>query len=268
MTTKFRSPILSHKLTRNEDTKRQAKSITKLSLYNSTTSRFNMSACICIVLNNNNAGVFLDNTSNLITLRNFFARSYCIFVLTDNIDDSIVKNINLLEYSAVIPVNNNKLYMNSYLSIVMQNKDLFDIMIVLDPLIALRTPINISSLESLTRSDWDVLFANQSYKYYDIESLINKDTNIYEQIFENDDHKKIYVKKHQRHIPRDEGFISVKSAFGGFAVYKVSILDAKTLYTDNTHVGFNLSISEKTNNMFIDTNMVLQTSEENAYLYI
>jgi hypothetical protein len=130
----------------------------------------------------------------------------------------------------------------------------------------LDTPIKISSLNCFKRvSEWNVIFANQSYKYYDIDNLLTSDTKPYHE--EEDAEKKKVIKATlQYHIPSDVDPIPVSSAYGGLAIYKVTSLIPTAFYKTDGHKSFNILVNEK--KMFIWPSLVLETPLSLALFYM
>jgi hypothetical protein len=109
------------------------------------------------------------------------------------------------------------------------------------------------------------MFANQTYKYYDIESLVDDKKQVYR--IDDMEVKQKKIKQYQVHIPKNSGLIPVNSAFGGFAVYKTSVLDTGNKYTTDNHISFNLNISKAYSKMFIDSSFIIETNPNNSFLY-
>lgn len=228
-----------------------------------------LNACICVVFEKSQeySKTVLDN---LIIFRNFFKKTYILVVWATPLNN-LFYELKKIPHCMVIQIDptSGVLYRNTYTSFVLKNKHIFNIMVLIDPNIILKYKPSIELLKRFKNDkidSWDVLFANQSYKYYDIESLISNFCNI--QDVTSETNKREFIKKHQTHIPRDSGLIEVKSAYGGLAFYKTYLLDGSTTYSDNTHISFNISLSKKTKKMFIDSDMVVETCEDNAFLYI
>jgi hypothetical protein len=240
-----------------------------LDINNNPNAELHFSACICVIFEKTQT-YSQDVFKNLAKFRDFFIKNYIVIVWTTE-RNALFYELKKIPFSTIIEVEkkDNILYRNAYMTFISKNKHIFDMMVLIDPNITLRNPISIEILKQLKKDNvdtWDVLFANHSYKYYDIESLISSFSNI--QDVNNETEKKEFIKKHQVHIPRNSGLIEVKSAYGGLAFYKINLFDNTTFYTDNTHVSLNLSLCKKTSKMFIDSDMVITTSEENAFLYI
>jgi hypothetical protein len=125
---------------------------------------------------------------------------------------------------------------------------------------------------------WDAVFANQSYRYYDIWSLRNE--NVEEDCFEqlkNGKTRQDAIFIHQTHIPRNTGLIPVKSAFGGLGVYKIPSIDSNCRFYGTVkesgasifeHVPLNLYLTGKGCKLFIDSGMVLLTPPSFSKYYV
>jgi hypothetical protein len=221
---------------------------------------FPVNACICTLLKNDEEN-FSSIITNIRSLQKYFSKSFVVFV-ESNSTDNTVEVFSKVDNALFIHLDSasESAQRNAYLSFVVKNTRMFDVMIVLDTKIAIRKPINKSSfgcLSSANYSQWDAVFANQSYKYYDIDSLRTKET------LSNPEKSKSM----KQHIPRDEKYIPVISAFGGLALYKTHQLD-KCEYKSDGHVSFNILYNRQCPRMFIDPSLVLETLEENAHLYL
>ena len=232
-------------------------------------TRFAESACVCIMLHNVEQSM-PSIVENINIFRNLFKRIFFVLIDNNSTDNTfqLCKNI---PNSILLQSTGEEEYAtrNMYLKFVYSNKTLFNYMIVIDADIALRNPLTMTSfkfLEAEMVDHWDVIFANQSYKYYDIQNLITPNFNI--QDVSLDQVEKV-IQNEQTHIPSDAGLIPVKSAYGGFAIYKTHILDINNKYTTDKHVSFNLRLHNKLPNikMFIDSSFVIETHSDNAYLY-
>jgi len=223
-------------------------------------------ACICMLLSDvgSHSEIIL---SNLSVLQNLFKGAFFVFVISggNTVTETIFSKIN---HSVIIQTMETEEYRqrNLYLKFLHENKSKFDLMVVIDPMISLITPLNPNSFAFLkSDTSYSACFSNQSYKYYDIESLITDDISI--QSITDVSERKMAIKSFQKHYHKECANIPVKSAFGGFAIYKTSILDADNKYTTDDHVTFNLKISEKNFNMYIVPSFVIETSPNNAHLY-
>jgi len=206
--------------------------------------------------------------TNISILQSVFSKTFFVFVIRDNnkITELTFSKIN---HSIVIQTQETEEYKqrNLYLKFVHENRSLFDIMVVIDPLISLLTPLN-PAVFSFLKSNlkFSACFANQSYKYYDIENLVDDTRAVH--IIEDETEKKQQIKLLQKHIHKESGNIPVKSAFGGFGIYKIAALDHDNKYTTDKHITFNLKVYSKDPNMFIVSSFLIETSPENAGLYL
>ena len=231
-----------------------------------TTHSISKTACICMLLSDigSHTEIILSNLSVLQTL---FKGSFFVFVISgkNEVTHSVFSKIN---HSVIIQTTETEEYKqrNLYLRFIHENKSKFDVMVVIDPLISLITPLNPNSFAFLSSDiSYSACFSNQSYKYYDIESLITDDISV--QSVSDPSERKIAIKSFQKHYHKESGNIPVKSAFGGFAIYKTNVLEPENRYTVDNHVSFNLRISEKNPNMFLVSSFVIETSPNNAHLY-
>lgn len=230
---------------------------------------FPLSACLCIPLKNDEAN-FDTIVNNIRVLQRYFSKSFVVFVESGSTDKT-ADMFSKLDNTLFIHLDgaNEAAQRNAYLSFVVRNNRVFDIMIVLDTHVSLKKPIDKTVLTCLSHakySTWDAVFANQSYKYYDIASLRSKDvTSDLSELPEDDRIQKI--RSLRQHIPRDEKYIPVISAFGGLGIYKTRFLE-KCEYKNDGHVSFNVLFNKQSQKMFIDPSLVLETLEENAHLYL
>ncbi len=230
---------------------------------------FQVSVCICTLLNNDEHN-FDTIISNIRSLQTMFQKSFVVFV-ESNSTDKTVEIFSKLENALFIHLDtaSEADQRNAYLSFVKKNTRLFDCMLVVDTSIALKAPLQKSSFSCFDGSrygTWDAVFANQSYRYYDIQSLRSKNcpTDMSELP---EEERQLKIRSMRYHIPRDEKLIPVSSAFGGLGVYKVGFLE-KCSYKTDGHVSFNLVYSQQTTRMFIDPSLVLETQESNSHLYL
>jgi hypothetical protein len=185
-----------------------------------------LSVCLCM-LDKLNTG----------QMQSYFKRSFVVYV-----GDGKLDNIN----SVSINTPSNK--RNAYLSFVVANKQYFDLMIVLDDATADLTSFSCCSPNRL--ETWDAVFANQTYKYYDIDSLEPKPN--------------LSKRELQKHIPSTSSPIPVVSAFGGLALYKTRFL-SENMYGSEGHVLFNTRFGGQ--RKFVDPSLLLITKPEMAKLY-
>lgn len=135
--------------------------------------------------------------------------------------------------------------------------------------------------------DWDGIMANQRFGYYDIYALradgwVENDCFLELQAVKNsvptpklgkfkiinfirlykhyDKFRKITIYKHMRILRRKNGFVPVKSAFGGFAIYKVDVLLNSSYksndYCQSEHVNFHLLNASKLRKFFINPALI------------
>ena len=131
-----------------------------------------------------------------------------------------------------------------------------------------------SVISSWSRTDWDVVTANQSSRYYDIWALRHPLWSPND-CWEQHEFLKKYIKtpevvnsyslrSRMIKIPKDSDWIAVDSAFGGFAIYRSSLLLNDVNYEGTNdvgniiceHVPFNRKIKELGARIFINTNLI------------
>jgi hypothetical protein len=225
------------------------------------------SACICMLLNDSEVHT-KSILANISTLQSLFKQTFFVFVLHG--ENKIIElTFNKINSSVFIQSPEPEEYKqrNIYLKFVNENRKIFDLMLVIDPLISLITPLNPKSFEFL-KSDltFSACFSNQSYKYYDIESLVSDTISVC--TIADPEEKKTAIKSFQKHIHKASGNIPVRSAFGGFGIYDVKYIEPDNKYTTDNHITFNLKIYNKNSEMFIISSFVIETSPENCRLYI
>lgn len=229
---------------------------------------FPLSVCICTILYNNQKD-YETIVSNIRSFQKYFKKSFVVFVeskSTDNTVELFSKLDNAL-FIRMEPTSTEAECRNAYLAFVKRNAKLFDVMVVADVNIAFKKPITRESLECFkSHKNWNAVFANQSYRYYDIQSLRSKDCP--SDLSELDEEsRKIRLRTLRRHIPRDEKLMQVVSAFGGLACYKTPYL-TNCEYASDGHVTFNIRFNAASNAMYIAPSLVLETLEENVGLYL
>lgn len=226
-------------------------------------NKIHASVCICIVMNTDQDLQIISN--NLSHLQALFEKSFIVFVVDCN--SASVEWCKQYENSVTIEATGEEyVKRNMYLKVVHENKKIFTYMMVLDPQVSLTTKINPDSFRFLKKNiEFSAMFANQTYKYYDIEYLVDEKKQVYS--IENLEEKKRKIKQYQAHIPKHTGLIPVKSAFGGFAVYNTSVLDSNNTYTTDNHITFNVTISLAYSKMFIDSSFLIETNPNNSFLY-
>jgi hypothetical protein len=131
-----------------------------------------------------------------------------------------------------------------------------------------------SVISSWSRTDWDVVTANQSSRYYDIWALRHPLWSPND-CWEQHEFLKKYIKtpeivnsyslrSRMFKLPKDSDWIAVDSAFGGFAIYRSSFLLNDVYYEGKNdvgnmiceHVPFNRKIKELGARIFINTNLI------------
>jgi hypothetical protein len=222
------------------------------------------SVCICIVMNTTEN---LETISqNLVELQMLFDKSFVVFVTSSDVKSIEWCRQHRNSLTLVSSYMEEYKKRNMYLKFVHENRSRFEYMMVVDPLISLTTKINPESFNFFKKNvDFNVMCANQTYKYYDIESLVDGKRQVY--TIENLEAKKRKIKQYQVHIPKNTGLIPVSSAFGGFAVYKIDVLEPNNKYTTDNHISFNLNISTTRSKMYIDPSFLIETNPNNYFLY-
>jgi hypothetical protein len=220
-------------------------------IYENTDFHYDASVFICMVLEQ------LPDPNTILkitTLRLLFKQSFLILCCKNSIE-----NMTQINNSVVFYDTDETNCRNLYLNFVNRNRRKVEYMMVLDKH-ALDSDLQPGIFNCFGYSEhWDCIFANQSYKYYDIDSLVTNSTKEYHE--ETDENlKKMICKRLQYHIPCDNELIPVKSAFGGLGIYKTHVLQ-DSFYSDDGHRGFNLRIAE-THRLFIDPSLVIKTSPD------
>jgi glycosyltransferase involved in cell wall biosynthesis len=129
--------------------------------------------------------------------------------------------------------------------------------------------------------DWDVCFANQTRKYYDIWALrhpIWSPNDCWKQLdFFRKYHKfpefslAASVRSRMIHIPRGSEWIEVDSAFGGFAIYRLDAI-GEAIYLGVTetgdaiceHVPFHEEMRKNKKKLFINPNLINARSTDHS----
>jgi hypothetical protein len=232
----------------------------KDTLFIESNAPLKFSACICMVLSGDLSYKKIDS---LARLRSYFKETHIIFTASGLSEDALVRSVN---YSTVIDLKTSEEYIlrNAYIEFIRKNKDLFKFMIVIDDQL-LENEIKLSSLNCFKMvDDWDAVFGNQSYKYYDIENLLTSETQPYHE--EIDLAKKNELRRIlQYHIPSDIEPIPVMSAYGGFAIYKIDMFPTNLEYKPDGHKSFNILFNKR---MFIWTSLILRTPPSLSSLYV
>ena len=127
------------------------------------------------------------------------------------------------------------------------------------------------------QDQWDAMFANCSYKYYDIYALRKKDyltsccwNNVHMMMKQGVPNMIAYnscITKYMVHYPENKKLIPVLSAFGGAGLYKLkSIKNAKYIGTDPNHIDnqicehvpFNTNLINRNCKLYINPKMIIQ----------
>tara|TARA_B100000787_G_scaffold153600_1_gene127909 strand:- start:2507 stop:3337 length:831 start_codon:yes stop_codon:yes gene_type:complete len=215
-----------------------------------------------------------------------FEDYFLIFVESDSTDKSIVllkEYISKRKGKIVIKKLKHKsnrivrieICRNQYLQYIKNNKKLnkFDYLLIMDA-DGVNNRINYKNLKnSIQKKNWNAIFANQSFFYYDVYALriknfinenftyrikqdvknkptLNLKNNIYKNLT-----KFFYLNK-----KFNQRYISVKSAFGGFGIYKLNkILEFKYNSFSGRqceHVKLNEDIYNKYGGLYIDKNLI------------
>lgn len=264
-------PNLIHRVSRHpvSQTETSFVSSTNINFLESSKASFPLSVCICTLLHNDESK-YDQIITTIRSIQSLFHKSFVVFV-ESNSTDNTVELYSKIDNSLFIHLENaaEHAQRNAYLSFVNKNRRQFDCMMVLDTSIVSK-PLDkhiFSCLESDRYIGWDAVFANQSYKYYDIKSLRSKQCPTDFTEFP-EDVRSQKIRNCKIHIPSDEKPIPVISAFGGLAIYKVAHLE-KCEYKNDGHVSFNVMFNQSGGSrMFIEPSLVLETLEENAHLYL
>uniref|UniRef100_A0A6C0I662 Uncharacterized protein n=1 Tax=viral metagenome TaxID=1070528 RepID=A0A6C0I662_9ZZZZ len=187
-----------------------------------------LSVCFCV----------LDKTLDLSHLQPQFKKSFVVYV-----GEGTLPNENSISLPSV------GISRNVYLSFVVTNKKYFDLMIVLDNTNLEEGGFSCCNPNRL--ETWDAVFANQTYKYYDINNLRPKPN--------------VTNREIQKHIPKSSEPIQVVSAFGGLAIYKTKFL-SENMYANDEHVTFNTRYGGQ--RKFVYPSLLLKTSPEMATFYV
>ena len=215
-----------------------------------------------------------------------FEDYFLIFVESDSTDKSIVllkEYISKRKGKIVIKKLKHKsnrivrieICRNQYLQYIKNNKKLnkFDYLLIMDA-DGVNNRINYKNLKnSIQKKNWNAIFANQSFFYYDVYALriknfINENfiyrikqdiknksaLNLRNIVYKNLT-KFFYLNKKFRHR-----FIKVKSAFGGFGIYKLDKI-LKFKYNSFSgyqceHVKLNEDINNRYGGLFIDKKLI------------
>ncbi len=227
---------------------------------------------------------------NISKALSFFKEVHWFLVESDSSDNSKktlfeVKNANnnfdyvsikILEKSYNFRTEKLAIARNEYLSHVRDriNTNEFPYIVIAD-FNLLNSKLSIESvISSWSRTDWDVVTANQSSRYYDIWALRHPLWSPND-CWEQHEFLKKYIKtpeivnayslrSRMFKIPKNSDWIAVDSAFGGFAIYRSSFLLNDVYYEGKNdvgnmiceHVPFNRKIKELGARIFINTNLI------------
>ena len=258
----------------------------------------NKSVVVCGLMKNANH-IFNNIMKNIYDIVDVFNNNYKIIIVksnsTDGTKESLLNAKTKDERLIVInhdfdlssqDFNNRELRIsicrNLYLKALYQMENIYDYVIMIDLDEIFSEPFDTENLEKVINfENWDVLFANQTDRYYDIWALkgaLGVDYDCWKMIYECDNtstsfesKKKKYINSKQIQIPRNHSPIRVKSAFGGLGIYKYQILmDTKILYEEKKsvceHVGFHERlVMAGYNNLFIHPNLLIQSPDNEDY---
>ena len=125
-----------------------------------------------------------------------------------------------------------------YIKFILDNKFDFDLIIITDD--------ELPELNLYPEMEWNALFANQTYRYYDVANW-----------------RSSTIMNIQQHYPKDSGFIPVDSAYGGLAIYRSrSIQVFKTYPKDIVELNFRV-LTHK----YLDCSLQLKTTDDKKKLY-
>jgi len=215
------------------------------------------------------------------SLKEIFDDYFIILVESESSDNTVkLAKKYLLNLKGTIISKNTSIYKkrtektafcrNQYLKFIKKNKKLmkFNYLIILDG-DKINHLINKKKLIDIilnTKINWTAIFSNQLFFYYDLWTLRIKN------IFDFDCFEKLQ-KLSKEKVPKlifkniffyginlirksNKRFLKVKSAFGGFAIYKLKKALEFQYSSSNgkycEHVMFNLKINQKYGNLYID----------------
>jgi hypothetical protein len=227
---------------------------------------------------------------NISAALKFFKEVHWFLVQSDSTDKSEeilseIKKINInFKYLSIDTPENSYIFRterlaigrNKYLSYIRENIDplKFPYIVIADFNLLNNKLSSEAVLSSWSRDDWDVVTANQSGRYYDIWALRHplwSPNDCWEQHEFLKKYIKIpeivnaySIKSRMLRIPRGSDWISVESAFGGFAIYKSNFLMHNFFYEGKNeagkmiceHVYFNKKIKQSGASIFINTSLI------------
>jgi hypothetical protein len=242
-------------------------------------------SCIAICGLTKQSGPFLDsalqNIRNIVTLFD----NYTVIIVESNSTDNTKEKLkawaqadskfeiinhdfkNPTEMSREVKISTCR---NLYLKKLYSKKQAYTYVMMIDMDTVFSRPFDVSGLKkALECSGWNALFANQSYRYYDIWALraatINYDC--WEMIHKNTkmtNAKQVFIHNHQIHIPKTHSLIPVTSAFGGMGIYRGSaLLETKPMYEIKAGVCEHIEFNKKLKHLFICPSLVLESPTEN-----
>lgn len=264
----------------------------KIVINNRVVPKYPYKVCICGVIRDGEP-YFKSTMTNLRNIGALFLDYKIVIIESDSKDNTVklfssVKDRNLFFQSMgslekTISTREERIAKcrNIYLKHVIKNHRDYDLMIVIDMDDVLQEEINPKIFETCMSPEvfptWDGVFANQSYRYYDIWALRNDevDYDCWEQINSGKRTKIDAILKHQYHIPKNTPYIPVISAFGGMGIYKLKNIDDSTEYNARVndkiiceHVPFNTHLTSKGCQLFIDPSLVMETPPSFAKYYV
>jgi hypothetical protein len=160
-----------------------------------------------------------------------------------------------------------------YLNYVRENSDNIDYVVVVD-LDGMNLSLSEDSVgNAFSQSDnWDAIFANQRGRYYDIGALRHRYWSPNDcfsvmhwasSITTNESARLLAIQSRMIKIDESAGLIPVESAFGGLAIYRVTVfIQSSYIGLDENsnpqldHVAFNLRLSKRGFRLFIDSQLI------------
>lgn len=160
-----------------------------------------------------------------------------------------------------------------YLNYVREKSDNIDYVVVVD-LDGMNLSLSEDSVgNAFSQSDnWDAIFANQRGRYYDIGALRHRYWSPNDcfsvmhwasSITTNESARLLAIQSRMIKIDESAGLIPVESAFGGLAIYRVTVfIQSSYIGLDENsnpqldHVAFNLRLSKRGFRLFIDSQLI------------
>lgn len=245
----------------------------------------NKKVIICSTIKNEGKNLknFFEKINSVITGFNDY---FIIFVESDSDDNStellnkyiknkkgkIIKRDFTEQYNRIQKL---EICRNEYLNFIKNNSQInnFDYLIIMDA-DGVNNGLNMKILQnSIMKENWTAIFACQKIFYYDIfalrvenfinENFINKiKRDIRNKTYKNSKDYIFYNLSRFFYLNKifDNRYLKVKSAFGGFGIYKLNkVLEFRYesyLGQDCEHVKFNEDINNKHGGLFIDKNLI------------